>query len=76
MVSVAKNLTNIKLTESDTDGIWLHFEAEDLKADLNLSALYHGDVINRAIQAWAREQLDRTKVVPDTRPSLPVDGGY
>lgn len=62
MVREVKNLTNIKLTESDTDGIWLHFEAGNLKADVSLqvlSAMQSGGIVAAAIQNWAREQLDK-----------------
>lgn len=61
MVKEVKNLTNIKLTESDTDGIWLHFEtAKGLAAGVALSSLLRdGGIINKTLEAWAREQLDR-----------------
>ena len=62
MVREVKNLTNIKLTESDEDGIWLHFEGGGLKAGLSLSLnrfSMHGEIADRTIRAWAREQLDR-----------------
>ena len=65
MVREVKNLTGIKLTESDTDGIWLHFESKGLKAGIALSELLyvHGNLIDKTIEAWAREQLDKQKVV-------------
>jgi len=63
MVREVKNLTNIRLTESGTDGIWLHFEAKGVSAGVLLSALLgHGGVVDRAIQAWAREQLDKQEI--------------
>lgn len=84
MVKTVKNLTNIKLTESDTDGIWLHFEAEGKKAGISLdemTAKLHGGIVGSTIQAWAREQLDKQKnkhrrFELGTRPSPPVEGGY
>jgi len=57
-----KNLTNIRLTESDEDGIFLHFKVtgEGLEAGVSLSSLLsHGDITDCAIEAWAREQLDK-----------------
>ena len=55
-----KNLTNIRLTESDTDGIWLHFDGGNLKAGISLGSLFtHGVITSEAIEAWAREQLDK-----------------
>ena len=66
MVREVKNLTNIKLTESDTDGIWLHFEANGLKAGVSLqtlSAMQSGGIVAATIQNWAREQLDKQDTV-------------
>lgn len=92
MVKEVKNLTNIRLTESDTDGIWLHFEtAQGLAAGIALSSLLcNGDVISKTLETWAREQLDKIdkpvvrskKFVQNaprklgTRPSPLVEGGY
>jgi len=62
MAREVKNLTNIKLTESDEDGIWLHFECdgEKLKTGIALSSLVpKGDIAKRVIETWAREQLDK-----------------
>lgn len=62
----AKNLTNIRLTESDTDGIFLHFKAEGerLEAGVALSTLLsHGFITDRTIEAWAREQLDKRETI-------------
>lgn len=64
MVKTEKKLTNIKLTESDADGIWLHFEAEGLKAGISLDVLavrQRSGIIAATIQNWAREQLDKQK---------------
>ena len=73
MVKTVENLTNIKLTESDTDGIWLHFDGGGKSCGIALSTiLRHGNIANESIMAWAREQLDK----PGTRPSPPVEGGY
>lgn len=63
MVREVKNLTNIRLTESDTDGIWLHFEGGGKMARISLGSLFvHGDITNEAVESWAREQLDKQKV--------------
>lgn len=78
MVKEVKNLTNIKLTESDADGIFLHFDGGGKFCGVKLSELLcHGDAANEAIMAWAREQLDRQETAePGTRLSPQVDGGY
>lgn len=59
MVKTEKNLTDIKLTESDADGIWLHFDGGGKSCGILLSTIlsYKG-IANEAIMAWAREQLD------------------
>jgi len=60
MVKTEKNLTNIKLTESDEDGIWLHFDGGNLKASISLQALsvrQSTGITAATIQNWAREQL-------------------
>jgi len=63
MVREVKNLTNIKLTESDTDGTWLHFDGGGKACGIALSTiLSHGNIANEAIEAWAREQLDREEI--------------
>lgn len=63
MVKEAKNLTNIRLTESDEDGIWLYFDGGGKTCGIALSTLLgHGDIANEAIEAWAREQLDKQEV--------------
>ena len=63
-------------------GFWLHFEtAEGLSAGVALSALLRdGDVINKTLEAWAREQLDKQKVAhrrfhlhPDPLPPAPAN---
>lgn len=72
MVKEVKNLTNIRLTESDTDGIWLHFEtAEGLAGGVALSSFLRcGDVVNRTLEAWAREQLDKSGVWEEIKKEL------
>ena len=63
MVREVKNLTNIKLTESDTDGIWLHFDGDGKACGISLDALCsRGQLASEAILAWAREQLDKQEV--------------
>jgi hypothetical protein len=62
MIREIKNPTNIKLTESDTDGIWLHFESKGLKAGVAVSTLLYGDITSKTVQRWAREQLDKQKI--------------
>lgn len=66
MVKEVKNLTNIRLTESNTDGIWLHFEVGEYAAGVALSTLLtrDGHIVDKTIQAWAREQLDRPEPLP------------
>jgi len=71
-----KNLTNIKLTESDADGIWLHFESNGLKAEVDVSMLQYGDITSKTIQRWARDQLDRQieedkQEIPESLPPAP-----
>lgn len=64
MIKEVTNLTNIKLTESDEDGIWLYFEAEDLKAGISLKSLlrtFRGEIVDATLRRWAREQLDSKK---------------
>lgn len=63
MVKKVENLTDIYLTEGDDD-IFLHFKGYlnggDKQAGVRLSTLLtHGSIVNSAIKAWAREQLDR-----------------
>ena len=79
MVREVKHLTNIRLTESDTDGIWLHFDGGNLQAGISLGSLFtHGVITSEAIEAWAREQLDKQDIAHRRfyRPSPPVEGGY
>lgn len=60
LLKEVNNLTNIRLTESDIEGIWLHFESGGKKAGVALSALLdRGFKGNATIEAWAREQLDK-----------------
>jgi len=80
MVKTVNELTNIKLTESDSDGIWLHFESKRLKAGISIATLLsHGDIANRTFQAWAREQLDKQDMahrrfyLDPTEPKPPQD---
>lgn len=63
MVREVKNLTNIRLTESDTDGIWLHFDGGGKACGIALSTILNrGDLVNETLEAWAREQLDKQDV--------------
>lgn len=92
MIKTEKKLTGIKLTESQEDKIWLHFESKNLKASISLAALVAmqaSGIVAATIQNWAEEQLKKQETVhrrfylrPDegvkggTRPSPPVEGGY
>jgi len=62
MMREVKNLTGIKLTESDTEGIFLHFESGNLSTRISLD-VQHGVIACSAIRAWAREQLDRQETI-------------
>lgn len=65
MVREVKNLTNIRLTESVIDGIWLHFESKEKKVGIQLDELIaklRGGITGSTVEAWAREQLDRQEV--------------